>query len=229
MYYRTPLQWAIKHSHLDVVRTLIENGASLDHISTLGWSGLFYCWPHVRIMGKEQSEMLKILAENSVLDLEQTDTLNWTAFQRASAFGTSKDITTLITLGAQPLSFNGPLQWSAIHYAIDAGNWDTFATLLPYYGNIVKDIVDERGWSLLHLAAARGHKQTIRYLLQIGTNPYLQSIPSKAYLPESLLNKRCTPEDIAEAYGQEQRKVFLDIVQELGIESDQDVFWDAEG
>jgi ankyrin repeat protein len=225
--YRTPLQWAIKHNHLDVVRILIENGADLEHVSTLGWSPIFYCWPHARCMGKEQSEMLKILYEHSVLDFEHTDTFDWTIFQRASAFGTSNDIEILITLGAKPLLSNGPLQWSAIHYAVDAGNWDTFTALLPYYGSTVKDIVDERGWSLLHLAAARGNVQIMRYLLQLGANHCLQSISSRAYLPEALFDRRCTPEDVAEVYGQEQHKLFLGIVQKLGLEVDCDLYWDA--
>lgn len=204
------------------------NDADLGHISTLGWSAVFYCWPHMRSTGKEQSETLKILAEHSILDLYQTDTLEWTAFQRASAFGTSKDIETLLTLGVKPSLCTSPLHWSAIHYAVDAGNWSTFSVLLPCYGDVIKDTVDERGWSLLHLAASKGHGQIIRHLLQIGANPFLQSIPSRLYLPKTLFDRRCTPEDVAEAFGQEQHKIFLSTAQDLGIEIDLDVYWDAE-
>ena len=209
------------------MRILIENDADLEYVSTIGWSAIFYCWPQMQSTGKEQSEVLKILAEHSVLDFYRMDILEWTAFQRASAFGTSKDIETLLTLGAKPLECTSPLQWTAIHYAVDTGNWSTFSALLPCYGDIIKDIVDERGWSLLHLAASRGHGQIVRHLLWIGANPHLESIPARLYLPETLFDRRCTPEDVAEAFGQEQHAVLLSTAQELGIELDRDVYWNA--
>jgi hypothetical protein len=128
----------------------------------------------------------------------------------------------------QPLLLMGPLQWSAIFYAVDAGNWNTFMKLLPYYGGIAKDIVDERGWSLLHLAAARGHRYTIRHLLQLGANPCLRTSPTRAYILNALFDKRCTPEDVAEAHGQRQLEVFISVAQELEIDLDFDEYWDAQ-
>jgi len=58
MTRRSPLQWAIQHNHPDVVRILIENGADLEHVSAIGWSAIFYCWPQMQSTGKEQSENL---------------------------------------------------------------------------------------------------------------------------------------------------------------------------
>ena len=227
MDFRSPLQWAIQHNHLDVVRLLIEHAADLEHVSATGWSPIFYCWPTMHFTGNERSEILRILAEHSVLDFRQTDILDWTALQRAAAFGTSQDIITLLKLGAKPLERTLPLQWSSIHYAVDAGNWNTFSALLPCYDNTLKDMVDDRGWSLLHLAASKGYEQIISYLFQVGANPRLQSQPSRSYLPESLFDRRCTPRDVAEAFGEEQDKVFAQTAQELGIELDQEVYWDA--
>jgi ankyrin repeat protein len=180
--------------------------------------------------GKQQTEMLKLLTKDNkyALDFTEVDTLEWTAFERASSYGTAEDVQTLLKLGADPLGCRAPLGWSSIFYAVDGGNWSTFNALLPSHGGITRTLVDERGWSLLHIAASNGHEQMIRYLLENGCDPGLRCKPSRLYVNETLHDRTCTPGEVAEAHGEETYTMFVSIMQDMNIESDWDDYWDAE-
>jgi ankyrin repeat protein len=180
-------------------------------------------------------EFLKILRAECILDLELFDNYNWTVLHRASAFGTAEDVHYLLQLGASPFTEDSTLRWSAIHHAVEAGNWPTFSTLIPSYSNGTNDMVDARGWSLLHVAASVGSKEIIRSLLESGASPDSLSLPCWSRIEPSLYGRRCTPEDVAEGYGPEKHAIYLVVLKDFGVlkETDEGIeeeetFWDAE-
>ncbi|KAF2418488.1 ankyrin [Tothia fuscella] len=213
----SPIQWAIKNDRLDIARILIQRGADLHHVSTLGWTPLFYCWAQLYANQSKKTDILKLLAEYSCLELEVLDTKEWTVLQRASAFGTAEDVNVLLKLGANPFTKTTGLQWQGIHYAIAAGNQTTFEELLPKYASEDLQVVDERGWSLLHIAAQAGHQSLIRALLDNGADPYAKSKPTRFYVPEELCDRTCTPGDVACGMDSAIQRRYLDVLAEFSL------------
>jgi len=181
---RSPLQWALQNRQLDIAQLLISRGASVDHISTLGWTPIFYLWPRARASQPVMVDYLTVLSADTFLELEILDTWGWTVLHRVAAFGTAVEVEALLKLGASPMTCALPLRWNAIHHAVFYGNYSTFVTLLPLYSHMLIDTTDERGWTLLHIAASAGHENIVRHLLRLGANPYSLSKPFRSHMPE---------------------------------------------
>lgn len=116
-------------------------------------------------------EILNVLHEACYLDLDLKDTLGWTVIQRAAVFGTADDVEMLLKMGASLDTATQWLRWQAIHCAISNRNWATFSTLLPRYGKAALTMTDQKGWTLLHIAADAPSRLIIRKLLQEGASP----------------------------------------------------------
>jgi ankyrin repeat protein len=159
-------------------------------------------------------EFLDLLAEDSYLDLDIADVQNWTVLDRVAAVGTAKEVRRLIELGANPYQEAAPLRWTAIHQAVFHGNLSTFVELLPEYGDAAKYMVDDRGWTLLHIAASAGHVEVMRHLLKFGANPDAKSNPYESHMPELLFKKRCTPREVAAAQSAGREQMFVDAMYE---------------
>jgi ankyrin repeat protein len=159
-------------------------------------------------------EFLNLLADDSYLDLDIADAQNWTVLDRVAAVGTAKEVRRLIELGANPYQEAAPLRWTAIHQAVFHGNLATLAELLPEYGDTARYMVDDRGWTLLHIAASAGHTEILRHLLKAGADPDAKSKPYDSHMPELLFNRSCTPQEVAAAQSSEREKEFLDALHE---------------
>ena len=159
-------------------------------------------------------DFLNLLAEDSYLDLDIADAQNWTVLDRVAAIGTAEEVRRLIELGANPYQEAAPLRWTAIHQAVFHGNLSTFVELLLEYGDTAKYIVDDRGWTLLHIAASAGHIEVMRHMFKAGADPDAKSQPYGSHMPESLFDKRCTPQEVAAAQSQEREGAFLDALHE---------------
>jgi ankyrin repeat protein len=177
------------------------------------------------------------MAAESILDFDLVDKYGWSAIHYAAAYGVDEDVTKLVGLGASLITAALPLRWNAIFHAVFYGNLGTFLVLLQHYDPEIIHATDARGWILLHIATSAGHDQILRHLLTVGANPYHLSLPFMSHMPESLFNKRCTPEEVAAAQSPERceryRKALHDLgkntqttteIQEIEIE---DIFWDA--
>ena len=162
-------------------------------------------------------EFLNVLAEDSYLDLDVADLQNWTVLDRVAAVGTAKEVRRLVELGAKPYQAAEPLRWTAIHQAVFYGNFSTFQELLPEYGDTAVDMVDDRGWTLLHIAASAGHGDIVRNLLRAGADPHVRSKPYKSHMPEVLYDRRCTPREAAAAQSAEREREFLEALHEHGL------------
>lgn len=211
----TPLQWAIWHKQLDVTRLLLERGADQDHINGLGWNTTFFCWPTLSHGEQCMLDFLNLLAEDSYQDLDVADTERWTVLHRVAAFGLPEEVTALIKFGAMAQKTAPPLMWNAIHHAVFYGNYPTFQVLLPYFRS-VETMTDERGWTLLHIAASAGHDEIVRHLLRIGADSRARTKPFMSHMPESLFKRACTPREVALAQGKVLEEQFLDAVRDGG-------------
>lgn len=85
--------------------------------------------------------------------------------------------------------------------------------LTPYFPNFV-EMRDVRGWTLLHVAAAVGHTNVVRYLLQQGADPYAKSWPSYRLVHENIKGLVCTPADVARIESAEYEHQFLQVMEE---------------
>lgn len=227
-----PLQWAVWLRQLDIVRLLLQRGASQDSITAVGWNVPYFCWPRLEPRQPLMLDFLNLLAEDSYQDLEVTDTEGATVLHRVAAYGRPEEVERLIALGAKPEQVALPLRWNAIHHAVFYGNHATFKTLLRHYADVAS-LTDERGWTLLHVAASAAlpagddNDQTVRDLLDLGADPQAISKPFKSHMPDSLFGKACTPQDVAAARSSEREAQFLATLRahELGQDLD---FWEAE-
>jgi ankyrin repeat protein len=182
-------------------------------------------------------DFLHLLAANGPLDLEIVDTRGWTVLHRVASWGTAAEVDALLELGASPRTYALPLRWNALHHAAFYGNYATLLALLPACAASSIHEPDERGWTLLHIAASAGHDEIVRHLLQLGADPSCRSRPFMSHMPEMLFGKRCTPADAAAAQSPERLQKYLAALQELGLETDtarekvrlieDEEFWDA--
>ena len=230
---RSPLQWAVQHRHLEIVRLLIQNDADLEHVSVLGWNPLFYCWPRMKPNNADNTELINLLAEHSILDVEMVDTMGWTALDRAAAFGTADEVQTLLKLGACPFSTRPPLRWNAMQHTVHFGNWSTFSSLMPMFGDDAVRMKDERGWTLLHIAAWSGCERIFRLLLSKGACPYIRSREFSSHMDEKLRGRALTPEEIAKERGPENHGLFQQALEDFGydrglVKEEETIFWDAQ-
>lgn len=210
----SPLQWAVWCKQLDIVRLLFHREASQDHINILGWDITFFCWDQLDYQQGSVLDILNLLAEDAYQNLSVADTKGWTALYRAAAAGRPEEVVRLIELGADPYQAALPLRWNAIHHAVFHGNFSTFEALLPYYGDSAIIMADERGWTLLHIAASAGHDQIIRNLLRLGANPQARSRPFATHMPQEICNRKVTPQEAAAAQGLEREMQYMIAVQE---------------
>lgn len=224
-FQNTPLQAALLHKHLDLVRFLLNQGAKQDHINRLGWDTMFFCWPQL-VHGEQcMVDFLNLLAEDSYQDLDVADTEGWTVLHRVAAYGYPSEVIQLIQLGADPDKVALPLCWNAIHHAVFYGNYATFNTLIPFYGTNAVSMTDERGWTLLHIGASAGHDEIVRHLLRLGADPLTKSKPFMSHMPESLFKRACTPQEVAAAQSAEREMQYLDALDDFEVATE---FWEAQ-
>lgn len=181
-------------------------------------------------------DFLNVLAEDAIQDLEIADTNGWTVLHRVAAYGTAAEALALVNQGAQIQQVALPLRWNALHHSVFYCNMATFRALLPLYGNDARSMMDERGWTLLHIAASAGHDALVRELLEQGLDPNALSKPFRSHMPESLFKRACTPREVAAAESQEREKQFLKACWDCGVgglgidirvDDDGDIFWEA--
>ena len=98
------------------------------------------------------------------------DVEGWGLIHPAAIFGTPEDVQTLITMNADPFQTIGDMGWTVLHNVVYYGIYDVFVVLLPYSESRSFELPDIAGWTLLHIAAAEGHEDIIRRLLQLGAN-----------------------------------------------------------
>ncbi|KAF0319270.1 ankyrin unc44, partial [Colletotrichum asianum] len=233
----SPLQWAIRQKKLDIAETLVSRGADVNHVSMQGWSAVFYLWPKTKIGQDIMLNQIDLLARSGDIELNLIDPWGWTVLHRLAAYGTDLEVRKVITLGADLVIKQLPLKWSAIFHSVFYGNMETLVELMRHYPQSVIFETDERGWTLLHIAASAGHRDITRHLLEAGSDPYAESRPFFSHIPGSIWGRRCTPAEVAAAQSRERLVQYEELLEKLGIKSAvvllsdgeeaEEEFWDA--
>jgi ankyrin repeat protein len=230
LYQTSPLAWALAQRKIEIARLLVSHGASFDHVSAFGWSPLFYLWTDTEVLQCSAVEYLNILSAKpdfSILHAGLRDINGWAVIHRVVAFGTTDEVITLLRLGANPFEVVDPLRWTAIHHAVYYGRCETFLELLPYYKCIDIDEPDERGWTLLHIAASAGHELICKHLISLGADWQKQSWEFYSHMPDCLHGGSWTPAEVAGAQSEERRERFMRVVSSSGkIQQPHDLLFD---
>jgi ankyrin repeat protein len=210
-------------------------------MNTIGWNVTFFCWPYLKFGRRSMLDCFNLLADDSIQDLEAVDTEGWTVLHRVAAYATATELLELIRQGARPEQEALPLRWNALHHAVFYGNEDTYKALIPHFVNDMTSMLDERGWTLLHIAASAGHCMIAQDLLARGANPDALSKPFMSHMPVSLHGRACTPRQVALAQGPEREAQYVEVMHICGkldtasatcgsncsVDDEGDVFWDA--
>ena len=212
---------------------LLSRGADIEYIDKDGFSVLSYLWV-VDKSSEKSVDFLRLCSANDFAEINACDNRGWSAFHRAAAIGTSKDVEGFLQLGAS-LSLRAEWYgWTALFFAASHDNVETFQTVVQHSGADVYQSLDGDGWTLLHCCVYFGAYRVMRILLRNGVNVNQLSHP--APLPEDpeLSWRELTPFDIAVYIGPNRHHMFLEALAETGRDTDldldletNDMFWDA--
>jgi ankyrin repeat protein len=228
----TALQKATEYRYLDLIRMLLQRGASPDHHNQLGCDVYIYC----NLLGRESNqetsakEIYDVLSEYIVPNLEINDFWSSTVLQMAAERVNGQDIKALVALGAD-LDTTNSLGRPALYNAVRYGNASAYLALLELGARW--DMPECRAENLMFVALARRAREEyeycfntpdfeaiVRHLLRhrnvhLGV---LVTIPAGLYTrllyPRSLFGRRATFKQLARAYNPEMEAWFLRLVQE---------------
>lgn len=113
--------------------------------------------------------------------------------------------------------------------------------MIQYFKDEIRWMVDERGWTLLHIAASAGHGMIVQDLLARGADPDALSKPFMSHMPASIQGQACTPRQVALAQSAEREAQYLQVmracakyemaytpqVNDCSLDDEEDVFWEA--
>lgn len=204
----SPLNNAFLVGSIPIIRLLLFAGADLYHLNSRAWTCLYYLWdpdPHLQ-HPSVTCQILAICSGQGFMGWEFRDSRGWALIHRAAAFGHPDHIKKLfnmrvISREVIPVTFTN---WSPIQCAAAHGNLPTFEYLVEKYDTSpseLREMRDNRGWNLVHLAAASGSEEMIVYLVSLGVDPSAESDPADLWMIPELMYKSLTPREIADAYG----------------------------
>ncbi|XP_042732983.1 ankyrin repeat and SOCS box protein 3 isoform X2 [Lagopus leucura] len=172
----TALFLAVENGHVDVVRFLIQNGASVE--GSHSWSG----WNSLHQAAFQQHiEIMKILLEKRA-DIECAD-INCQAKDRATPLliaaqeGHAKCVELLLSEGADPNLYCNEDNWQLpIHAAAEMGHKNILELLIPITNRICDK--EKNKVSPVYSAIYGGNKECLEMLLQEGYSPDAQECPT---------------------------------------------------
>ncbi|KAL7948063.1 ankyrin repeat-containing domain protein [Trichoderma barbatum] len=157
----TPITLAASYGHANVVKKLIEHGASYTTPTRYGWSPLNVACCHGSL------GVVKLLLDNYGLSMDGDSGNNWSALRSASTYGHANILTYLLQRGADTTPEAGG--WSCLHTAADGGHTSAVEALLDH-GLDPSAVANETGWTPLTLAVDKGHYDTVELLLDRGVD-----------------------------------------------------------
>ncbi|XP_048794003.1 ankyrin repeat and SOCS box protein 3 [Lagopus muta] len=191
----TPLFLAVENGHVDVVRFLIQNGASVE--GSHSWSG----WNSLHQAAFQQHiEIMKILLEKRA-DIECKDDFGITPLFVAAQYGRLESLRTLISHGAD-INCQAKDRATPLLIAAQEGHAKCVELLLSE-GADPNLYCNEDNWQLpIHAAAEMGHKNILELLIPI-TNRICDKGKNKVSPVYSAIyggNKECLEMLLKEGY-----------------------------
>ncbi|OQU98369.1 Ankyrin repeat-containing protein [Cladophialophora immunda] len=220
----SPLCWALQQRQLEICRTLLSYGASFDHVTAHNWSPLYYLWPWDMEVGYRHplaSEFITMLRakgeEFHMLHEDHVDSRGWSLMHRAAIFAEPADLQLLMDYGVDPFVLCADSDWTPLHFVAEYGIPENFPILFQAYekkfgSQSALELRDFRGWTPLHMATANGHFELVRTLLDLGADRKALTGPIKDRdLPEGIRGKKCSPRELAWAFGESRGHCFDDV------------------
>jgi ankyrin repeat protein len=156
---KTPLMVAAKIGDLELVKLLLSRGADINAATHNGGTPLMFS----AIPGNP--DIVRLLIEHGA-DVNAVAHFNWTALMVASAKGHDSVIRLLLENGANANAAD-VYGWTPLMRAVHTNRYAAVAAFLEI-GDVRLDAVDETGATALHHAAAEGHLEIARILLDKG-------------------------------------------------------------
>ena len=216
----------------DIARRLLYHGADIDYTSARGWNAIHHIW-ETKIGGRNSQEFYQICSSAGFSSYDAQDEMGWTCLHRAAAFGTPKDIESILRLGASPTLYTHPHGWSPIHVAAVMNNVDTLKALSTGLSPQTLHAPDAHGWTPLHLAVDREAESTMRFLLLNYADPHAYTYLTAKRFPVGREHEIFCPGDLARENGSLFLQQYADALQESGWKvttgpDGDDVYWDVD-
>jgi hypothetical protein len=235
----TALQQAAFFKELDIVRFLLQRGASPDLLIPGGDLPDWTCW-YLDDRQTEHSSMdiFNLLCENVCPDMQAVDAYGSTSLHIAASNANGGQIDSLVSLGSDIhlQTRNGMVP---IHYAINNGNFSAFSSLVLHYDEDIFGGPDRLGWSLLHWTVGskavyldeiwrdavvdptgpHEYGEILRDVLQRGVSPQARHRRESWWLEAArdLQGREVTAHELAVAYGPEVEAWFLGALRACGL------------
>ncbi|KAL6690672.1 ankyrin repeat-containing domain protein [Trichoderma pleuroticola] len=158
----TPITLAASLGHANIVKMLVEHGASYTERNSNGDS------PMTVACCRGSVGVVKLLVdEYGVSQNSVVGGMNWSVLRSAATFGHAGIVDFLLKRGADATP--DPSGWSCLHSAAEGGHTETVNVLLNHGFNH-SAVAEENAWTALTIAAHRGHYDTVELLLVRGVD-----------------------------------------------------------
>lgn len=209
-----------------VARILMRQRADPEYITPGGWSVLHYLFDWER--SSSNTEFFSIFADEELSgDVKDVD--GWTSLHRCAAFGTAEDVKLLHFLeapkcldrcttnsGLNPIHVAAMMDNVASLEALTQLHRDQQIVERPHLDALYS--VDLNGWTPTHLAAQRGAKTTLKWLLQNGADPHRTTYLTAAWFPEGYEGEALAVKDLAVLSGNDFLEHFARVLEEVGYD-----------
>jgi hypothetical protein len=143
------LTTASEMKDLNIVRFLLQRGASVDHVDSHGFGAGTFCW----FQGDDKTrysstDIFNLLTENSHIDVNDNLQPQFPPLFIAASYATGAQIDALVHLGADVYLKESDTGAAVIHAAW-SGNYSTYSALASYYSGDVFNTNTELASQLL--------------------------------------------------------------------------------
>lgn len=152
--------------NVEIIRLLFNAKAELEYKNYRTWTAVSYLWDPKRPACPTTAEIIEACTLQNYDAWNDTDVMGWTLCHRAAAHGRGDDIRNLECKSANLHMYTTEDLWGPMSVAAwydNTSTFDAFMDLLP-----VEEVIgykDNRGFSLLHMAAQNGNEYMMGRLL----------------------------------------------------------------
>ena len=182
----TPLMYAVREANLKCVKSLIRNGADIDHVAErpdYNFELTQYLTPLIDAIFSTNRDIFDFLLESGV-DVNKPDCGKRTPLMHAAYAGSVECVEKLLQKGARldVTDQNGQCAWTY------AEKFEVFKCMLDH--GLDKNAIDSRGRSVLYFVVKKCNVFEVRYILEQGVT-LATDIPEIFNSPDKLKYNPC--------------------------------------
>jgi ankyrin repeat protein len=176
---KTPLHFAAKSGYSDIIRYLVNQGATIDVLDSFGWAPLHWAASNGNLTVVECLIELGANILAKVEDPQNGRYSGYNALQLAAICGKLDIVECLISKGLDPKVKTND-ERALLHLAATSGNFDTVKYIYEQKNTNIND-GNSKGKTSLHFAALSKNSDIIRYLVDQGAN--INALDSDGWSP----------------------------------------------